>query len=284
MQSDVNKVFYFHADANALGGYVETPEAVIPSQASASLHTSGGSDIDHGTDFKHENIVSCRSSYTHVAGIAAKRNGPWHSRVTSVVEHLDILGLLTAERVVSRVYVEHPEDGSPARISLAGSHFHNLRLNGKKLDLAFDNALMPQPRPSDDAEYTGIYNQQAILKTEIDWSALWNTARKQSQALRGMKDVPAWIVERYEAASIHGPEKAGYAICSLVEMIGTVDTGKTYGHILEIENVGRFFFGEALVSPSSIQLTMVRAELGCDTNAQVGVATARSNGTRWPPG
>ena len=42
MQTDVKKVFYFHADANSLGGFVDEPFRFIPSQASVSLPSVGG--------------------------------------------------------------------------------------------------------------------------------------------------------------------------------------------------------------------------------------------------
>ena len=43
MQSNAKKVFYYHADANSLGGYIEEPlEAVIPDVSSLSLPAVGG--------------------------------------------------------------------------------------------------------------------------------------------------------------------------------------------------------------------------------------------------
>ena len=43
MQSNAKKVFYYHADASSLGGFIEEPfEGVIPSAASISLPAVGG--------------------------------------------------------------------------------------------------------------------------------------------------------------------------------------------------------------------------------------------------
>lgn len=92
MQTDVKKVFYFHADANALGGYLENPFRFVPSQASVSLPSVGGYASTRAHDFKFEEIVRCRSTYTHVTGRPTKTNGPWTARVTAVVEGLEILG------------------------------------------------------------------------------------------------------------------------------------------------------------------------------------------------
>ncbi len=69
MRSNVKKAFYFHADANSLGGFIEKPfQKVIPSQASASLPAVGGHVTTRTEAFNFEEIVSCRSAYTRVSG------------------------------------------------------------------------------------------------------------------------------------------------------------------------------------------------------------------------
>ncbi len=279
MQTDVKKVFYFHADANALGGFVDAPFRVIHSQASVSLPSVGGYASVRANDFKFEEIISCRSTYTHVAGRPTKTNGPWTARVTAVVEGLDILGVLSAERAVARVFVEHPADGGPPKVSFAGSHFHKLRFLGKDVELSLNSTLLPAHHRGGD-----VYNEDESFTPEIGWPVLWDVAQKQSSALRDISGVPAWAVERYGwLSSKQSAAEEGRAICSLVDRIETQSPAQTYGHLLEVPDIGRFFLAETMILPQSIQLTMIRAELGCKVAGQASAATARTNGSSYPP-
>jgi hypothetical protein len=279
MQTDVKKVFYFHADANALGGYLENPFRFVPSQASVSLPSVGGYASTRAHDFKFEEIVRCRSTYTHVTGRPTKTNGPWTARVTAVVEGLEILGVLSLERAVARLFVEHPADGGPPKVSFAGSQFHKLRFLGKDVEPTLNSTLLPTHHRGGDA-----YNEDESFTPEIEWQALWGVAKTQSVALRDASGVPAWAIDRYGwLAAKQTPGNDGYAICSLVDRVETAAPAQSYGHFLEVPDIGRFFLGEAMIMPQSIQLTMIRAELGCKTTGQASAATARSNGASFPP-
>jgi hypothetical protein len=279
MQTDVKKVFYFHADANSLGGYLENPYRIIESQASVSLPAVGGQASVRAHEFKHDDLISCRSTYTHVSGRAVKTNGPWKARVTAVAEGINILKVLTADRAVARVFVEHPEDGGPPKISFAGSQFQNLRFLGKEVDFSLNSTLLPAHHRGGDA-----YNEDESLTPEIEWQTLWNVAREQSVALRDTSGVPPWAVDRYGwLARKQSLDGVGFAICSLVDRIQPVEGAQSFGHFLEVPDIGRFFLGEALVMPQSIQLTLLRAELGCKTQGSVSAATARTDGTSYPP-
>ena len=279
MQADVKKVFYFHADANSLGGFIEDPFRVVHSQASVSLPAVGGYASVRAHDFKFEEIISCRSTYTHVAGRPVKTNGPWTARVTAVVEGLDVLGVLSAERAVARLFVEHPADGGSPKVSFAGSHFHKLRFLGKEVELSLNPTLLPPHHQAGD-----VYNEDESFTPEIGWPVLWDVAQKQSGALRDTSGVPGWAIERYGwLGSKQSAEDGGYAICSLVDRVETAAPAQTYGHFLEVPDIGRFFLAEAMILPQSIQLTLIRAELGCKTKGQASFATARTNGTSYPP-
>ena len=279
MQTDVKKVFYFHADANSLGGYLENPYRAIPSQASVSLPGVGGYASVRSHDFNYEDVISCRSTYTHVAGRQVETNGPWTARVTAVAEGINILNVLTADRAVSRVFVEHPEDGGPPKFSFAGSYIHNLRFLDKEVVLDLNSALLPEHHRGGDA-----YNEDESFAPELEWLELWNVARHQSTALRDTSGTPDWAIDRYGwQAGMEELNGASCAICSLVDRIQPVDGAYSYGHFLEAPDVGRFFLAEALVMPQSIQLTLIRAELGCNTKGMASIATARTDGTPIPP-
>ena len=87
MQSSAKKVFYYHADANSLGGLIEEPfEAAVPDVSSISLPTVGGYVTHRSDALAFKEILSCRSAYTRVSGRAIAEDGPWSTQVTSVVE------------------------------------------------------------------------------------------------------------------------------------------------------------------------------------------------------
>ena len=279
MQTDVKKVFYFHADANSLGGFIENPFRVVHSQASVSLPAVGGYASVRGPDFKFEEIISCRSTYTHVAGRPLRTNGPWTARVTAVVEGLEVLGVLSAERIVARVFVEHPEDGGPPSVSFAGSNYHGLRFLGKDVELSLNSTLLPEHHRGGD-----VYNEDETFQPEIGWQVLQDVAQRQSSALRDAPGVPGWAIERYGWQNAkEDAGDGGLAICSLVDRVETASPSQSYGHFLEVPDIGRFFLAEAMLMPQSIQLTMIRAELGCKTTGQGSFATARTNGVSVPP-
>ena len=279
MQKDVKEVFYFHAAANSLGGHIDAPYRVIHAQASVALPAVGGYASTRLDDFKFEEIVSCRSTYTHVAGRTVQTNGPWKARVTSVIEGLNILNVVTADRAVARFFAEFPADGGAPRVSFAGTHFHNLRFEGKEAGLTFNSTLLPAHHRGGD-----VYNEDESVPAEIEWQVLQEVAQQQSRALRDTADIPGWAVERYGwVSSTERTANGGFAICSLVDRVETAVPGQSFGHFLEIPDIGRFFLAEALVHPRSVELTMIRADLGCATQGQASAASGVVGGHTMPP-
>ena len=57
---------------------------------------------------------------------------------TSVVENLNILNVVTADRVVAQVSTEHPREGYIPTITFLGSQFVNLRLAGQLVEVELD--------------------------------------------------------------------------------------------------------------------------------------------------
>ncbi|MFZ0662896.1 MAG: hypothetical protein WAM66_09410 [Acidobacteriaceae bacterium] len=279
MRADARRVFYYSADASSLGGFIEGPfSCIIPAQASASLPSVGGyATVRTGAhDFKE--IVSCRSAYTRVSGRMIEKDGPWSTLATAVVEGLNILEIVTVERLVAQVSVEHPRDGGPAVISFAGTRFEGFRLGGKNVCLALKPGLLPAGAEADNG------------RTGISWPALLQAgqeqARKLVQNIAQQSDRSAydWALQRYGwMESKHELQTDGCVLCSLVDGIEEAVPGRTFGHFVEIPDFGRIFLGELLVFPRSIQLNMIRAELGCNVQAQVSASTIRINGTTMPP-
>ncbi|MGO8720707.1 MAG: hypothetical protein ACLQMO_16055 [Acidobacteriaceae bacterium] len=279
MRSEAKKVFYYDADASSLGGFVEEPfQAVIPSQASVSLPAVGGYATTRTESFNFKEIVSCRCAYTRVSGRMIQEDGPWTTQVTSVIEGLNILEIVTAERIVAQISVEHPREGSAAGISFAGSHFERLRVGGQDVCPVLNSSLM------------GIGPGADNIPSRLMWPGLLRAGQEQARELvRSVTESPdrsayEWVLQRYGWMEPKRElQKDGCVLCSLTDGVEGTVPGKTIGHFVEIPDFGRIFLGELMAFPRSVQLTMVRAELGCNVQAQVSASVTHINGSTMPP-
>jgi len=282
MQTDVKQVFYFHGDSNSLGGFLEEPFRYIPTPCSVALSSAGGSVTQRAEPFHFEDIHA-KASYTHVSGRPTKRNGPWTQRVSSVVEGFSLLGRVTADSLAAQLFIEQPEDGGgPRRISFAGSHIRNLRVDGKPVTPVLNATLLPERHRSED-----VYNQDASVNPELPWPTLWQAAHRQSVDLLENRSIPGWARDRFGwiAAKENSGEGnlEGYTLCSLVDKLDGLPSEQSVGHYIEIPDLGRIFLGEVTIFPQAVTLTMLRAELGCRLTGQVSMALAASNGSTCPP-
>ena len=261
MASGSPRFFYFHASANALGGTLTTPhKKVIPSQASASLPAVGGHATARTEAFNCDEIVSCRSTHTRVSGVQVEEDGSWATLVTSVVEGLNVLDAVKAERVVAQVSVEHPADGGSPTYSLAGSHFDGLRLGGVEV------------KPTLNSKLLGVDSGDGL-----DFSIFQQTGR--AQAVKMIQKAKTgtnaqWVQDRFDWMTAAKPKADTPILCSLVDDPGANVPGRIFGHVLELPHFGKVFLGELLVMRGSIQLSMVRAELGCATTGHAGFGMA----------
>ncbi|HVJ07010.1 MAG TPA: choice-of-anchor P family protein [Acidisarcina sp.] len=265
------RVHYYHADASSFGGVLEHPvKKVVPSQAAVSLPAAGGYTSTRSGAFNFEEIASCGGAFTHASGGMSLKNGAWTTLVTSAVENLNILEVVTADRVVAQISIEHPVEGHDPKVTFVGSHFQNLRIGGVPVEPAMNLGLLTPETGYPGCPWT---RHEGFLKRVRD---------QHHQRTKGKK-VPAWAVERYAwVESQQGIEERGHVVCSLVDSLKGEIPGKTFGHVVEIEEFGRFFFGEVVVAQGGFQLTMVRAELGCAVHGSLGVASARGNGHTYP--
>jgi hypothetical protein len=260
---------FLHASANALGGLLETPhKKVIPSQASGALAEVGGHATARTELFNFDEIVSCRSAYTRLSGNHDKTTGSWGTVVTSVVEGLNILDVVKADRVVAQVTVDHSGITNASTYSLVGSHFEGLQLGGLSTVPAFSGPLL------------GVGSEKAI-----DWPTFQKVGR--AQAVKMVEKAKAataaqWVIDRFDAMT-QEPKGDGCVVCSLVEDIDPTVPGRSFGHVLEIPHFGKIILGEMLVCPTTVQVTMIRAELGCVHTGSVGAAMAHGGGGTYPP-
>ncbi len=121
--------FNFHGHGHALSGEFRHPLfALIPAQASASLSTIGGVAFAKADNFHFQDFVCFKSAHTHISG--KRRRGEagetFVTHASTVVKGLNILGMVKADRIVSRLTSIHKADEPEGHIIAEDSRFEGL--------------------------------------------------------------------------------------------------------------------------------------------------------------
>src|SRR6185312_381499 len=116
------RTHYYFAEANAVSATLQTPlQAAVRPQAYLKLPDNGGYFSERAEKFRFEGVISVDSAYTQTAGyVNDKPDGGWVTLVTAVVEQLNVLDVVTADRVVAQISVEHPLTGYVPSVTFLG--------------------------------------------------------------------------------------------------------------------------------------------------------------------
>ena len=241
--------FHFHAHAQALGGDFRHPLwAVVPAQASASLPTVGGHATAEVRDFHFQDFIHFERAHTHISG-KHHRNGTFVTHASTVISGLNILGRITAHRIISRLTSVHTPEEPEGHIVADDSRFEGLIIDKHKVEVTLRHNLLVNSKT------------YALL----------------AQAL----------VSAPKSGKLYSVDpKRQVAICSLVEKIDTtlpavIDPER---HLIEIKGFGKIFLAEVFNEPGTKTLTMLRLELGSPHVASLAVAESVTNGQGPPPG
>ncbi|MGA9683490.1 MAG: hypothetical protein WBQ74_16895 [Candidatus Sulfotelmatobacter sp.] len=324
--ADNVKSHYFHAEAHALAGKLVLPfKEEIKKQAFVKLEgrLADLSDEEraqrnyfsqHAKNFRLEGIISYAAAHTQVSGHASeKHKGASVTLATSVVEDLNVLNVVTADRVVAQISTTHfPGEYSP-EVTFLGTHFENLRIARHsvepylRLDLAGERPAGATGMHLDQGTgfMKAVEAQYQRLKARLE--NLGADARKKMR----LEDSDGSMTKKYHgggpdygairlgaAAAQEEDRKTGKGkcdgiTCSLVENVEIKDISakaadgkpvqipppaKSFGHVIHIPDFGNVFLAELTVNHNSFHLTMIRLELGCIASGGSGVGTAVVNG------
>jgi hypothetical protein len=146
--SDVKRVFHYNACAQALSGRLTRPvQHEIEVQAQASLPTIGGHGNSRVENFRVKEFVSLKAAYSHVSGSEHEGEGGkvFHTTLsTSTLEGLNILDVITADRVVARVSAFWVEPHYYTHFSFSGSQFDNLKIAGCPVKVPLTSKLIAE--------------------------------------------------------------------------------------------------------------------------------------------
>ncbi len=298
---------YFHAQAHALKGMLFLPfEQQIKQQAFVKLegYLADLSEEEraqrnyfsqHAKNFRLEGIISYTAAHTQVAGHHSKKHpGASVTLATSVVEDLNVLNVVTADRVVAQVSTTHFPGVQTPTVTFLGTHFENLRIARHraepylKLDLVGDqpagkdalhvdqgSGFMKaveaqykhlkdrlQSLAGDDRKKMRLTDADGSLPREVSWVSNLNYGNIKTQAAAARESGNQWdgitcsLVENVEIKDISVKASDG-------KSVQIPPPGKSFGHVIHIPDFGNIFLAELTVNHNSFNLTMIRLDLGC---------------------
>lgn len=150
--------FHFHAHGHALSGEFRHPLwSIIPAQASASLSSIGGIAVAKADNFHFQDFVCFKSAHTHISG--KRRRGEtgetFVTHASTVVKGLNILGVVTAERIVSRLTSIHKPEEPEGHIIADDTRFDGLKINGEEVKVTLRHNLLIDCKTFNDLAKSG---------------------------------------------------------------------------------------------------------------------------------
>jgi hypothetical protein len=253
--------FHYHASAHAFSAKFTRPfHEEIHVQASSTLPTTGGHGSARVENFKFHEFISFKAGYTHVSGGFQDSDQSNNTLVTSVLEGLNMLDVLTADRIVCRLYSKHHQDAAEGRVTMHGSKFENLAICGHPVNIKLDFGLFEDIQTYEEA-------QEAYKSNE-------KFKRVASDPLQTGEPLPE-------------QKSNGAFLCSLVEG-GRIEVNapgvQVSGHSLYVPGFGKAYFAESFISHGTRTLTMLRFELGSTTGGSGSGGGGSTNGKHYPPG
>lgn len=257
------RTFHYHANAHAFSGHFTRPfEHQIDVQAGSVLPIIGGHGQARVENFQFREFLSFRRGYTHVSGAEQKEDDGTLSHntlVTSTIEGLNLLDVVTADRIVARLYSKHLERKAEGSFNMVGSRFEGLRIADCDVDVKLDLKL-----------FGTVPTYKAALE-EFDKNG-------------DFYKIASNPFKENEPLGKPGPN--GAFLCSCVKEIETkICPGVTRvgHHGFSVEGFGKIFLGEVFIEHGQRTLTMVRFEIGSAVSGNGTGVQATSNGKPWPP-
>ncbi|HWA93169.1 MAG TPA: hypothetical protein VG844_01110 [Terracidiphilus sp.] len=281
MSEEMKRYHEYHAEAHVFGGSFEHPlPQEVGSQAYVKLHKNGGYGAQRSSGFRLENVCSFRSAYTQVSGNPDPKPGHgWTTLVTAVIEGLNVLDVVTADRIVAQISTEHPLEGYVPKVTYLGTRYENFCIAGDPICVDLDLNFFGG-KPADDMPYT---RHPKFLE---------NVA-KHCDAVHGRGNLPAKLAGRYNQIP-RDKENVERVECSLVNKIDGVRAGSVYGNVIDVPDFGlihlagvslmqsNFLPGAGIPQQTTIQMTMVEIQMGCIAGGKVTASDTIINGHTKP--
>jgi hypothetical protein len=267
----------YDAAADVLSADIEQPlrEKIRP-QAQVILPSDGRYQFRQAEPFHLEGILSYKGGYTQVAGRPSGKIEGFTTLTTSVIEGLNVLDVVTADRVVAQISTTHPVygKGQVPSVTFLGTRFDNLRIDGRRVELDL-NPDMLGPRHDDDRSYL---DDGDVRRRIVDQQGLFPAAG----------DLPEWAAGEVPSITSNGNGHRQLN-CSVVNGIKGC-SGVPFGHVIHVPHFGRIVLGELTVTQTygdgaagvydkyRFRLTMIKIKMGCLAEGNTSIVALDSNG------
>lgn len=268
--------FQYHTLAVGLSGHISHPyHEAVPIRASVALVGAGGAGANHAERFCFRDIVSFEAAHSIVSGSYSEQDRSYESVATTIIEGLDIMGVVTARRIVARIAASHPADGSEPSITPHGSCFEDLRIAGHSptLKLAVDTF--------------GELDTMSSIRNAFreDKDGFRDKFRALSLVNRG-DHAPAPLRHCFPSRAIgphdEVPEHEGAIHCSLVRSLTDLGPELVWcGHAIHVKGFGVVRLAEFTILNRERRIAMLEVNLGSSPKGNLSAGTAAGNGSGW---
>ena len=282
--------YIYSASAYGFAGELERPSRyTIPTQAASVLAADGGRGYNRVQNFKSDGF-SVADAHTEVGG----SYDPCHNRFTtyafSSLEGVNVADMLTADRVVSRLYIyapANPGDPNEPSFTITGSHFDNLRIAGYEADVQLATS-----------DFHVSYDTLTKAGNADEWLLARKLAesKKDLQALEeeyhALKGITALVDQWKNKGQTTGSNKQGgekhshcrtylFSPIKKLELKGAGPDIQILGNIICIPKFGVIRLADLLVHGHCRNLTMFRVQLCSATGGGTdGGGTAGGGGAK----
>jgi hypothetical protein len=269
----------YNAEATVLSGNLTLPVTQnIDPQTHSKLDPNGGYHSERSDSYKIESIISFDNAYSHVAGNKSTKQGEgWHTLTTTVVEGLNVMEVVTADRVVGQTITHHPLEGYVPSISFLGTRFENLRIAGIPVEIEWDQEIFAST-PADDLPYA------------LDPGVVSRVGRQYSRILQN-KNLSPKLQEQYNhLSSTLGVSET--IECSLINRVAGLFPGTIAGNTITIPGFGAITLGKVVVKhedpigkthkKTTVTLTTIELKLGCVIEGDLLIGFGPVNGEGIP--
>src|ERR1700678_150013 len=163
-------VHEYNGEASVLSAHLLQPlEDDIRPQARVTLPKNGRYQFKKAHPFRFKGIISYHSGYAQVAGHPSSKGGGFATLATAAVEGLNVLDVVTADRVVAQISTVHPVfgTGQVPSVTFLGTRFENLRIGGHKITVTRNLDILG-PKPADDTSYFEDPGVQSRVSLQYD--------------------------------------------------------------------------------------------------------------------
>jgi hypothetical protein len=269
--------YRFKGSAYGVAGVLTTPfKEIIPTQASSNLADFGGYGVGHSEDFTHRDIIRFKRAHSEVTGSRTHLEGHHHTFSTLVkasVEGLDIMGMVTADRVVANLvstYVDIP--GGESAVNLIGSRFENLKIGGIPVKVCLNLDVLDK--------YRHHKHLKEAYKTEKSVRDLFGDEDLKKRHANAPEEVKNFLDAPPADDEAEMPHCEGVSVVSIVRKLEPeCHAFECFGHVIYIEGFGTIRLGEVRICKKTRHLSMIQVRLGCPVEGDGSVGVVDNGGS-----